>query len=504
MPALLTLFKDLFKQFPKQFESYANLAIATAVTWDDKQGIYRYGGHQNRTHSIMPSDQVDDGIQNFKYFLDCEEVMQGRGQYIPWEFLTLMINHTTPIVERQWALQNLLNFRQGIGKCYSTVPYDMVMLQTGSKTCKLGGLPYTLPNILEFGGVCAMQADYAARVGKSLGVPASYVAGPSTSGDSHAWVMWVELKQVTQSSIVFSLESHGRYSYDKYYVGTLTDPQTGKTMTDRELELRLQTVGINPIAKRHAELIMQAFPMLREKDNMDVARQLYYLANVMQMSPGNEACWYALAKVAKGGDLKNPQKKELAAALDQLFRQFANFPDFTWKVFDDLISFQPEAKQKIVLYERLLELYESADRPDLACEARLKLTDYLVGEKKTADAVEGLAFTVKKFPKEGRYVPKLVDKIEEICKAAGGADDLLVQFYQEVLPMIPQTRGDEASKYCMTMYERAVKRFTELKQPRTTQVLRRSIGGIEEQVESVSEFKHRSKAIWAWLPGGCC
>jgi hypothetical protein len=250
----------------------------------------------------------------------------------------------------------------------------------------------------------------------------------------------------------------------------LLDPQTGKKMTDRELELRLQTVGINPMAKRHADLIMRAYPMLRHKDKLDVVRQLFFLADVMKMSPGNEDCWHALAKISKSGEVKKAQQKQLVAAIDILFRTFASFPDFTWKVFDDLISFQEDKNQRIKLYERLVVLYEAADRPDLACEARLKLTEYLVGEKKTVDAVEGLAFTVKKFPQEGRYVPKLVDKIEEICKAAGGADAQLVQFYQEFLPLIPQKRGDEPSKYCMAMYDRAVKRFTELKQVELAQL----------------------------------
>ena len=82
-----------------------------------------------------------------------------------------------------------------------------------------------------------MQADYAARVGKSIGVPAEYVRGESNSGGLHAWVMWVELRTVTKTSIVFSLQSHGRYRTDHYYVGTLQDPQTGRRITDRELEI---------------------------------------------------------------------------------------------------------------------------------------------------------------------------------------------------------------------------------------------------------------------------
>jgi glycosyltransferase involved in cell wall biosynthesis len=42
--------------------------------------------------------------------------------------------------------------------------------------------------IREHGGVCAMQADFAARVAKSLGVPAEYVGGEANSGGLHAWL----------------------------------------------------------------------------------------------------------------------------------------------------------------------------------------------------------------------------------------------------------------------------------------------------------------------------
>ena len=53
----------------------------------------------------------------------------------------------------------------------------------------------------------------------------------------HAWVEWVVLKSVGPQKIVFSLESHGRYRGDKYYVGQLNHPQTAAASTDRQMEL---------------------------------------------------------------------------------------------------------------------------------------------------------------------------------------------------------------------------------------------------------------------------
>ncbi|HEX3869983.1 MAG TPA: hypothetical protein VHV77_06085, partial [Pirellulales bacterium] len=450
----------LRKEFPKQLPAYANLAIATAVTWDDKRGSYDYAGHQKRTHSKLP-DTLIGPRANFRYFVEAEKFMEGRILYLPWEFLTHIINDKTPLAEREWAMQNYAGRRAMFGACYSQVPYDDEMLRTGSKTCKLGGFDYTLPNILTRGGVCAMQADYAARVGKSIGIPSEYVGGESNSGDLHAWVMWVELKQVTPTSIVFSLESHGRYRIDSYYVGNLKDAQTGKRITDRELELKLQSVGANPIARRHAGLVMRAYPQLREQLKLDVRSQLALLSDVIHLSPGHDGAWRGLAALSKGGEIDKPQHKQMTLALDQLFRTFAKFPDFTWQVFDDLIAFQPSAKQRIALYEQLLGLYVQAKRPDLACEARLRLTDYLVSEKRPLEAAEGLGLTIKKFPDEGRYVPKMLDKLEMICDGLDKADEHLVHFYESFLPLVPKTRGDEPSKYCMEMLERGADKFRE-------------------------------------------
>src|SRR5262249_24071185 len=150
--------------------------------------------------------------------------MEGRIRYVPWEFLKHVVNHRTPESERQWSMQRVAGGRAMYGKCYSAVPYDHEMLKSHSQVAQLNGKEYTLPNLLTFGGVCAMQADFASRVGKSVGVSAEYVTGEAAGGELHAWVMWVELKQATATGLQFSLESHGRYFGDKFYVGHLRDP----------------------------------------------------------------------------------------------------------------------------------------------------------------------------------------------------------------------------------------------------------------------------------------
>jgi len=456
--AALALFKRLKDEFPDKIGSYGELAIAVAVTWDKEEGaIYDYRGHAARAKSPLPDGPLD-AVGNFRFMLEAEANMQGRAQLLPWEFLTHVVNHRTPADERKWALTNYLSRRAMFGKCYSDVPYDHLMLKTQSQQGKLNGSPYTLANILGYGGVCAHQADFSSRVGKSLGVPAEYVSGQSAFGDLHAWVVWVEIKSVGKNGIGFSVESHGRYRGDNYYVGNLRDPQTGLPTTDRELELRLHMVGVNPLAKRQADLAMRAFPALRQEARLDTGAQLRYLCQVTGLCPWNEAAWLALGELARE-ELPKQYAKLMASALERLFTTFAAFPDFTWKAFDDLIAFQKKPKQRNALYERLVGLYEQAGRPDLACEARLKLSDYLVEDEKYKDAIEGLATSIKRFPDEGRYVPRLLDKLETVCGNVERADEQLLSFYQEFLPLVPPKRGDDPSTYCMAMYERAISRF---------------------------------------------
>lgn len=454
----LQIFKELKEKFADKIVQYGNLAVAIAVTWDDPKAIYDYAHHQRRAKATMP-DGLIGAVENFEYFLKTEQFMQGRGQWLPWEFLVHVVNHKTPMAEREWALKSYLAKRVMIGKCYAEVPYDQVMLETGSAQARLNDQVYTLASLSEYGGVCAHQADYASRVGKSLAVPAAYVGGESAYGDLHAWVMWVELKAVTSKSIVFSLESHGRYRGDKYYVGNLKDPKSGQKTTDRQLELRLHTVGMDPVAKRHSDAVMAAYPVLKEKLDLGINDQISYMTRTVNLSPGNEEAWTALAGMASNEEVKEKHQKQMTGILTQLFNNFASYPDFTWTIFDDLIAYEDRLKERIKLYERLVLSYQMAQRPDLACEARLRMTDLLIEDKREIEAVDGLAATVYLFAGEGRYVPRMLDRIEEICQDVERATPHLLRFYATFLPKIPQMRGSRPSKYCMEMFERGIAKF---------------------------------------------
>jgi hypothetical protein len=204
---------------------------------------------------------------------------------------------------------------------------------------------------------------------------------------------------------------------------------------------------------------MRAYPMLRERTEPDVTEQLLFLSRVIEFSPGNEQAWIALAKMSRDGQITKANSKPMMHVLDRLFATFANLPDFTWVVFDDLVAFQDIPKQRAALFGRLAGLYEQAGRPDLSCKARLKYADYLVADERYEEAIDGLAMAVRLFPQEGNFIPRILDRLEEICQRTDEGPKRVAQFYREFLPSIRQKRGNRPSNYCIAMYERGIKHF---------------------------------------------
>jgi hypothetical protein len=302
-----------------------------------------------------------------------------------------------------------------------------------------------------------MQADFAARVAKSLGVPAVYAGGETANLGRHAWVMWAEFKRLTPDRIDFGYLSFGQWPDLKHYAGEIVNPQTGRRILDRDMERTLAVTGYDRAGKRQAELIMRAYPWLQAEQPFTAAQRLAYFDRCLKVNPMNEAAWLEMAGLARAGEFKG--REQTAAVLDHvetLVRTFRANPDFSWKVFDDLVSVQPDVLKRVRLYEKLVVMYEVGGRPDLACDARLKLADLQCEQKRHRPAATGLMFTIEKFLDEGRYVPKLMAKLQEVCQNVPDGPKLLAEFYLRVLPRIPPTREGVVSNYCVEMHEQGI------------------------------------------------
>lgn len=468
--AALRLFASLRKEFPKEVEAQPGLAIATAVVWDRPDadgllkpgGVYDYAHHQKRTRSTMPEGALD-ARGNFEYVAKGGANLPGLAKGLPWEFLVFLVDHKTPLKERKWAQKYFLSRRGTVSSWYQEVPYDHGMLETERLRVgpgpKLRGREYTLENIKRYGGVCAQQADFVARVGKSLGQPTVYVGGESSYRGRHAWVMWVQVSKSAKDKVRFTLVSDGRtrgYERDAFYTGTLKDPQTGRDLLDRDMERRLSVIGLDPQARRQASLAMRAYGPVCDELKFAAKERLAYLDRVWQLCPQAEEAWLELARLGKAGELNGPLRAAAAARLATLTRTFTRYPDFIARLSDDLLTPEPKA-ERLKHYERMVAMFEKAGRPDLCCDVRLKIAGYWKEQKRYKEAAQALTQAVRKFPTEGRYIPVLLVEYEAICEDYAEGVKPLAALYLELGPALAKHYKGEENPFLDKVVDQAEK-----------------------------------------------
>ena len=242
IPRALALFKEIWKKYPKSLPRWSQLAIATALTWDDENGVYDYKDHQQRVLSVLPEGMLG-ALENYKYVVDNERLMPQAVALYPWEFLVFVVNHRTPVAERDWAFTFYDYAKTRSKSWHKEVPYDFEIVKRelnkdpSASPPRLAQKIYTLANIKLHGGVCAHQADFACRTAKSLGIPAVYCSGSSAYRERHAWWMYVNVLSATKDELKFTLFSDGRFDgKDNFFTGEVLDPQSGRVMLDRDME----------------------------------------------------------------------------------------------------------------------------------------------------------------------------------------------------------------------------------------------------------------------------
>ncbi len=114
--------------------------------------------------------------------------------------------------------------------------------------------------------------------------------------------------------------------------------------------------------------------------------------------------------------------------------------------------------------------FEKAKRPDLACLARLKLTDLLVAEAKRSVAFAALTKLVKKYPTEGRYVPQLLQQMEKVSTSIKGGPAQVAGLYADMIPAMIAYYGSDRVPYAVRTIKqaRAFMQEHNLKQASTT------------------------------------
>ena len=208
--------------------------------------------------------------------------------------------------------------------------------------------------------------------------------------------MYVQIQKASPERLQFTLNSDGRFvgfEKDAFYTGHVRDPQTGRDMLDRDLERRLNLAGRDRAGKRHAALLMRAYPGLAEKQGWDVKQRVAFLDQVLRICPQADESWLAIAQLVKAGDLAADQKATIRTHVTSALNTFKNYPDFVEHILVDLLPVFDPAEQ-VKLNQQAVALFEKAGRPDLSCAARLRIADAQKQQAKYQAAVDGLVATI--------------------------------------------------------------------------------------------------------------
>lgn len=460
--AAMAFFRTLWKKHADKLVKFDDLAVASVVVWDQPGNLEGSGGQVHWTKAKLPDGQVG-GLENFEYAMQHDAEFGGKAQFLPWEFLVFVVDHTTPLEERAWARKYAAAAKQK-KSWHQDVPYDHDMLASldgKAGTPHLADKPYTLSNIRENGGVCMVQADFAARVGKSILMPAVYCTGDSAHREGHAWWMFVRIDAATSKGAVkCTLVSDGRFEgfrKDLFYTGTVKDPQTGAGLLDRDMERRLAVIGRDVLAKRHADECMRAYALAADKLEYTFKDRVTFVDKVLKLQPYSEAAWTELAELAKRSEKDPKQRAAILTRLNTMAKTFAAYPDFLWKLFPDLATVVEKPKERAKLYQQVIATLIASGRPDLTCAAALAFAEEFAKQDQFAEASKTLQDAVRKFPNEGRYILKVMSQLEELGAKYKGGKVEVARLYLELLPAMFAYYKSADDEYCKKMIEQASK-----------------------------------------------
>jgi len=208
---------DCVKELPR-------LAVAFAIVFD--QPFPRWWPHRQVLADAVPIEKVDP-VSRFQKMT----AIQRERRYITdlRDFtvneLKFVIDHPLIDSEMEWARKNITASRSGFGKVFNSIRYDIPRYEANQMTWPYG--PYTFLAIRSKGGICVDQAYFAANTGKAKGLPTLYFSGQGDDG-GHAWFGFMDSPGHWETDC-------GRYESQNYPVGSATDPQIWKPISDTEL-----------------------------------------------------------------------------------------------------------------------------------------------------------------------------------------------------------------------------------------------------------------------------
>jgi hypothetical protein len=212
-----------------QMEKYFSLALACAVVFDREIGIpHPVGGLSNEASQVDP-------MKRYLWYIGKNE----KGQ------LAAPVHHSTardlvwvvcaPVSESEleWSLDKMHISRKNWGSAYGMIEYLMERAVKGLNPYK----EYSFAEILKEGGICGDQSYFCVNTARAQGIPAMIFSGETDLG-SHAW-----------AGLKFESDewTTGVGRVGGVSKGETTHPQTGKSITEQDVQLWSDRAHQSPI-----------------------------------------------------------------------------------------------------------------------------------------------------------------------------------------------------------------------------------------------------------------
>jgi hypothetical protein len=358
----------------EQLDKYATLAAAICVVH------YKPFDRHINENTAKSADAID----LFDYYVKNESRMFFGIRNVPAELLVYVVDTTGTIEEMNWALNKYAGDRE-VGRRFFDIKYDYDHFRKGTpKKVTVAG--FNVPNILQYGGVCADQAYFAMEVGKSIGVPTAYTVGQSGEV-GHAWVGFL---QNSGTSGWWNFDS-GRYEAYRGVRGNVMDPQTRKDIPDSYVSLLGELISTKAADRQNAAALSDAATRLMEfekappaevtaPENLaassirpaarkaDTASELALLEAALKHSAGHGPAWIGVRDLAVANRLTIADKRRWADVLIRLGAK--KYPDFTLAVLSPMIGTVADAKEQDQMWSNVFTIFQA--RSDLAANIRMQ------------------------------------------------------------------------------------------------------------------------------------
>ena len=351
LPEVLPILETLHAADPARFADYAQLALAIALVSDVPPP-------PQWPHGQVSAEKLSrlrpDPLKAFAFWTEADRrrFTLHRLNRLDAAELRFVIDAAAPFPELGWAQQRVQFDFDGLPRAYDAVAYIEEPAQRGFYTWP--GSHYTLPQILESGGICIDQAYFASEVGKARGVPTLLFRGAGMDG-RHAWFGYLDARQKWQFDV-------GRYAEQKLVVGTAFDPQTWGEVNDHELMFLAERFRRLPSYQQSRAREALALEFLRRGRADDAVTAAARAAN---QEPRNLGAWEALVIAERVAGKPAVQRE---ATLRRAARALQRYPDLNARFMREVIAVLRERGQSSAAdhEQRMLARKFSTDRSDLA------------------------------------------------------------------------------------------------------------------------------------------